>query len=228
MTGVKLSYEQVKMLALNSKFVPRPKTTSVESVSLAFDDFERRLRLSEKARKSPALTIIQGFDPDLDKGQPRYVAKFHIPNPQAEAPKMFLHVELALQQARKLLEVQVLDCQTLYVCPNINQKELNKLLQILKDERIVALPSDKNLGLCLVSADCYQENGLKLLLNPSYIEEEPDHELLSTSLATIVMKASNLLTWQQLTWLLDPIENRVTKVPVLKVIPKIHKSPIST
>lgn len=227
MTGVKLSYEQIKMLALNSKFVPRPKMTSVESVSLAFDDFERRLRLSEKARKSRALAITQGFDPDLDKGQPRYVAKFHIPNPMAEAPKMLLHVELALQQARKLLEVQVLDCQTLHVRPNIGQKELNKLLQILKDERIVALPSDKNLGLCLVSADWYQKNGLKLLLNPSYIEEEPDHELLSKSLETIVMKASNLLTWQQLTWLLDPIKNRVTKVPVLKVIPKIHKLPIS-
>ena len=86
MTGVKISYEQIKMLALNSKFVPRPKKTSVKSVSLAFDDFERRLRLSEKARKSRALAITQGFDPDLDKGQPRYVAKFHIPNPMAEAP----------------------------------------------------------------------------------------------------------------------------------------------
>ena len=227
MTSVKLSYEQVKMLALNSKFVPRPRKTSVKSVSLAFDDFERRLRLSEKARKSRALIVTQGLDPDLDKGQPRYVAKFHIPNSSAEAPKMLLHVEFALQQARKLLEVQVLDRQTLHVRPNISQKELNKLLQILKDERIVALPSDKNLGLCLVSADWYQENGFKLLLNPSYIEEEPDHELLSTSLETIVMKASNFLTWQQLTWLLDPIKNHVTKVPVLKVIPKIHKLPIS-
>jgi hypothetical protein len=52
MTSVKLSYEQVKMLAFNSKFVPRPNKTSVKSVSIAFDDFERRLRLSEKARKS--------------------------------------------------------------------------------------------------------------------------------------------------------------------------------
>ena len=227
MTSVELSYEQVKMLAFNSKFVPRPKKTSVKSVSIAFDNFERRLRLSEKARKSRALTIIKGFDPDMDKGQPRYVAKFHIPNPLAEAPKMLLHVELALQQARNLLEVQVLDRQTLHVRLNISQEELDKLLKILKDEKIVALPSDKNLGLCFVSADWYQENGLKLLLNPSYIEEEPDHELLSMSLATIVTKASNFLTWQQLTWLLNPIETHVTKVPVLKVIPKIHKFPIS-
>jgi hypothetical protein len=146
---------------------------------------------------------MKGSDPDTDKGQPRYVAKFHIPNPSAEAPKMLLHVEFALQEARKLLEVQVLDRQTLHVRPNISHKELDKLLKILKDERIVALPSDKNLGLCLVSADWYQENGLKLLLNPSYIEEEPDHELLSTSLAIIVTKASNFLTWQQLTWLLS-------------------------
>jgi hypothetical protein len=75
--------------------------------------------------------------------------------------------------------------------------------------------------------DWYHEQGLKLLLNPSYIEEEPDHELMMTTLETIVNKAKYFLTWQQSKWLLDPVENKITKVPVLKAMPKIHKTPAS-
>jgi hypothetical protein len=62
-----------------------------------------------------------------------------------------------------------------------------------------------------VTMDWYHEQGLKLLLKPSYIEEEPDHELMMTTLETIVNKAKYFLTWQQSKWLLDPVKNKITK-----------------
>ena len=51
--------------------------------------------------------------------------------------------------------------------------------------------------------------------------------MLQNTVETVVKKATTYLTWQQITWLLDPVKRKVAKVPVLKVMPKIHKSPIS-
>ncbi|KAJ7182934.1 hypothetical protein C8R43DRAFT_941019 [Mycena crocata] len=45
MSDVQLSLEQTKLLALNPKFVPRPKATLSASVTSSVDDFDRRLRL---------------------------------------------------------------------------------------------------------------------------------------------------------------------------------------
>ncbi|KAJ7838961.1 hypothetical protein B0H13DRAFT_1650444 [Mycena leptocephala] len=44
-TSVPLSHEQVKTLAFNQKFVPKPKATGLKSTLNALDDFSRRLRL---------------------------------------------------------------------------------------------------------------------------------------------------------------------------------------
>ena len=133
-------------------------------------------------------------------------------------------MEKALERAHNLLEVQILDNEALQVRPNMNHEELNKLLGILKDDHVVAIPADKNLGLCIVTSEWYDNVGLQLLQNPSYIEEEPDHWLLRTTMLANILKISeHLLTKQQYKWLTDPIENEVCKVPVLKVIPKIHK-----
>jgi hypothetical protein len=223
---IPLTPEQVKMLALNSKFAPRPKTTSVDSALTSFDDFVRRLRLSELARRKKSIQR-DGYDPDIEKNQKRYIPKFHIPNPDAQAPKLLLHVEDALAKARELLETQVLSHQTMFIRPNINHKELAKLLEILKEGQVIAVPSDKNLGLCLVTAEWYCQQAWKLLINPSYTEEEPDHIALWESLEVIVTKSENLLTSQQFKWLMKPVEAQFLKVPVLKVLPKIHKIPAS-
>ncbi|KAJ7740645.1 hypothetical protein B0H16DRAFT_1464868 [Mycena metata] len=94
LTDVTLTYEQVKILAMNSKFVPKPAKTSVESVLASLDDFARCLRLSERAKQQRYVKLVQGIDPDIDNGQPRYVPKFHIPVESAEAPALIRHVEM--------------------------------------------------------------------------------------------------------------------------------------
>lgn len=44
-TSVKLSNEQVKLLALNPKFIPKPSATRIEPTLEAVDNFSHRLRL---------------------------------------------------------------------------------------------------------------------------------------------------------------------------------------
>ncbi|SJL17766.1 uncharacterized protein ARMOST_21327 [Armillaria ostoyae] len=225
LSDVTLTYEQMKILALNYKFVPKPFKTTVASALESFDDFARRLRLSEAAKRRRYIAISRGLNPDLEKGQPAYIPKFHIPALEAEAEPLILHVEHALSRARDMIGGQLLDRQSLHIKPNVNHRELNKLLDILRDNNLVALPADKNLGLCVVTAAWYHDQAWKLLLNPSYQEEEPDHETLCEALGIIIDKSRDLLTRQQHKWLREPVHARRFKVPVLKVLPKIHKQP---
>jgi hypothetical protein len=106
-------------------------------------------------------------------------------------------------------------------------RKLTKLLKILEDEQVIAVPSDKNLGLCLVTAEWYYDAAWKLLIHPSYVEDEPDHIALWTALEAILLTSEHLLTSQQFKWLQAPVDSQVLKIPVLKVLPKIHKSPVS-
>lgn len=168
---------QSRMLSLNSKFAPRPSKTTTESIVASFDDFTLRVRLSEKARKARALRGIQN-GPDLEPdGQPKFVPKFHIPRPEATGPPLYTHVEMAFTAARQFC-IDSVEQQCLQVKPNLDAKEFDKLLKLLETCSVIAVPSDKNLGLCLGTAEWYYEQAWKLLLNPSYLEDEPDHLLL--------------------------------------------------
>lgn len=60
MTNVTLSDDQVRILAYNSKFAPKPPKTSVTSVRLSFDDFCRRLTVAAKSNERGRLGPIRG------------------------------------------------------------------------------------------------------------------------------------------------------------------------
>jgi hypothetical protein len=111
--------------------------------------------------------------------------------------------------------------------PSLNAREFTKLLKILEDEQVIAVPSDKSLGLCLVTAEWYYDAAWKLLINPFYIEDETDHIALWKTPEAILLTSEHLLTTQQFKWLQDPVDNQITRSPVLKVLPKIHKFPAS-
>ncbi len=49
------------------------------------------------------------MNPDLDKGQPTYIPKFHIPVSDVEAEPLILHVKHALACTREMIRGQVLD-----------------------------------------------------------------------------------------------------------------------
>ncbi|KAJ6616910.1 hypothetical protein B0H10DRAFT_2219091 [Mycena sp. CBHHK59/15] len=217
---------QQKILALNPKFVPRPRPTLVQHVSAALDDFDRRLQLRVAAENQPTLHKHFGVT-HLEVGQPHYVPTFHLPNPDASGPPLIDKIERALEKVRDRIEVEVISRQTLLVRPNVHDADLKGLLRLLADNSILAVPADKNLGLCLVTAEWYHNTVLSLLVNASYVEEEPDHLDLLLSLRTIVEATRDLVTKQQYLWLNRPCVLELKKVPVLKVIPKIHKLPHS-
>ncbi|KAE9383837.1 hypothetical protein BT96DRAFT_951000 [Gymnopus androsaceus JB14] len=125
-------------------------------------------------------------------------------------------VESALKKTRNQLQNEVLSRQVINVRPNIDTTNFQKLLGLLKVNGLIAVPADKNLGLCLVAMDWYHQAGLKLLHNKSYVEETPDHELLQYTYSEIQYK-----------WLRQPIKEKWDKFPTLEVIPKIHKLAIS-
>jgi hypothetical protein len=140
-----------------------------------------------------------------EKGQPPFVPKFHVPTPDAQGPPLNDKIEAALSKLSSQIEVEVLNRHSICICPNINAKDLDTLLRLLADNSILAVPADKNLGLCLVTAEWYHEMGLKLLENDSYEESKPDHHLLSSTLRSIVDRTKNLLPKQQFTWLSVPL-----------------------
>jgi hypothetical protein len=164
--------------------VPKPIKTSVTSIKLSFNDFTRRLRLSDAARRRNLIGGPTWSYSDVEKGQPTYVPKFHIPSLDAKTEKILQHMENALDLAGNLCIKIVGNRQCMTIRPNLNAREFTKLLKILEDERVIAVPSDKNLGLCLVTAEWYCDAAWKLLINPSYVEDEPDHLLLWSSLQT--------------------------------------------
>ncbi|KAJ7926667.1 hypothetical protein B0H13DRAFT_1862119 [Mycena leptocephala] len=67
-----LNPEQQKNLALNPKFVPRPRAPKVEEASEAIDGYERRLRLRVDSELQPTLHKHFGGE-DLECGQLRYL-----------------------------------------------------------------------------------------------------------------------------------------------------------
>jgi hypothetical protein len=225
-TPVSLSHEQVKTLALNQKFVPKPKAARPDSTLDAVEDFTRRLRLRVDKSVNDA-TLHAHFGEATERGQPRYVPRFHVPNPFAQGPPLLDKIESALSKFRDKIEVEVLSRQTLRIQPNINHDELKALLELLAENSVLAVPADKNLGLCLVTSDWYHSMGMKLLVNDSYVEDEPDHFLQLLTLRKIVHRARTYVTRQQHDWLNQPCVEEPSKVPILKVLPKIHKLPIS-
>ncbi|KAJ7716108.1 hypothetical protein DFH07DRAFT_785480 [Mycena maculata] len=222
MSDIELSHEQTKILALNSKFAPRPKATPVTSVTDSVDDFSCRLRLRvDKDIEDRKHNNLHQYFPGerTEKGQPVYVPKFHVPTPDAQGPPLIGKIEAALSKLSSQIEVEVLDRRSVCIRPNINAKDLDALLQLLTDHSILAVPADKNLGLCLVTAEWYHEMGLTLLENDSYEESEPNYYLLNSTLRNIVNRTKNLLPKQQFTWLSVPLNEAREKVPVLKVGP---------
>ncbi|KAJ7764134.1 hypothetical protein DFH07DRAFT_770540 [Mycena maculata] len=152
---------------------------------------------------------------------------FHLPVPDATGPTLIDELENALSKAHNQIEIKVLSQQSLLIRPNICDKDLDGILRLLANNSVLAIPADKNLGLCLVTSKWYESTAYKLLENDSYIEEDEDHVGLLLTLTMIVEKSKNLVTKQQHAWLKDPCITQPRKVPILKVLPKIHKSPIS-
>ncbi|KAJ6630637.1 hypothetical protein B0H10DRAFT_1938836 [Mycena sp. CBHHK59/15] len=107
---------------------------------------------------------------DMELGQPHYVPRFHIPNPDAQGLALIDKIEHALSKTRDHIEVKVLSRQMLHIHPNINHYNFKQLLELLVDNSVLAVPTDKNLGLCLVTTQWYHDMGLKLLENDSYVE----------------------------------------------------------
>lgn len=228
LTNVSLTPEQIKTLSLNQKFVPRPNATDLQPTLDAVDDFQRRLRLRVDKEISQPKTLHSFFGgEELERGQPRYVPSFHIPEPDAAGPALIDEIESALSKTRNQIEVEVLSKRALLIRPNIRQNDLDALLRLLADNSVLAVPADKNLGLCLVTSTWYEEMAFKLLENDSYVEDQPDHVGLLLTLRKIVEKSKDLVTVQQHRWLAQPCKDELQKVPILKVLPKIHKLPIS-
>jgi hypothetical protein len=60
----------------------------------------------------------------MEKGQPRYVPKFHIPPLDATAEKILLHMENALDLAGSLCIKIVENRQCMQIRPNLNVENL--------------------------------------------------------------------------------------------------------
>ncbi|KAJ6611733.1 hypothetical protein B0H10DRAFT_1952856 [Mycena sp. CBHHK59/15] len=160
------------------KFVPRPKATKVELTLKAVDDFSSCLCLQVNKKVNDPTLLAHFGGRDMELGQPQYVPRFHIPDPDAQGATLIDKIECALSKTRDQIEVEVISRQVLHICPNINQKDSKALLQLLADNSVLAVPADKNLGLCLVTTEWYHNMGLKLLVNDSYVEAKPDHVVL--------------------------------------------------
>jgi hypothetical protein len=88
-----------------------------------------------------------------EKGQPIYVPKFHVPSSHAQGPPLADKIETALSKLDSRIHVEVLDRRSVCIRPNITANDLDTHFELLADHSVLAVPADKNLGLCLVMAE---------------------------------------------------------------------------
>ena len=137
-------------VGLNYLFASPPRASMVVR---AWREFERRVRWSAvfvKESKTP-------YDPDYDSGR----------RSQKEPPLAPRAIEDGLLAGRQLLRSRVRHAHTArIVSRNVllsSLVDVTPLLEVLKDNAYLIVPTDKNLGVAVVAAEWYVAECRKLL-----------------------------------------------------------------
>jgi hypothetical protein len=215
------------------KYLPRSRSDP-QLILLAYDNFYDHLRwkikfIQESAKKSSSGLIEdkKSYDPDYSINKDRAMA-----DPVAN------YIEDGLKAGRAYWENFAL-CNAVPVSSSTKQEpdlvRVQEVVAFLKDRNYLVLPTDKNLGSCIVTRQWFIDMTNKLLSDPanySMITEEELVKILEIQILKVEDMASlveSALANQQLADFLRQHAHQdkrsVDSLLVFYGIPKIHKVP---
>lgn len=219
LTKQPIATDVVKALSLNYKFIPRPKPFPVHVAHQQWTDFARRLRFRYQYQSKP---------------NKEFLAKYWIPRPEAQPKVMPGPYEFALNLAKLAFDNLVDRAARMPAQkPNLSRSKLRSLRRVFDDNNVMVLPTDKNLGLCIVDSEWYINEGRKTLGDThtyELCEFNPEQALQEYQAVLHRMRVADpdCLRKQEWDWLTAPNLAQASHLPTLKLLPKIHKSPATT
>lgn len=217
LTQKDISEEVKRALSLNYKFIPTPARIPTSTALSQWEDFERRIRFRHQYN---------------GQSNPDFQIKFWIPKPNA-TPSLMPSQHEAILSAAKTAFVNLINqaAKAPVPRPNLGPRTRKALSGAFADPDIMILPTDKNLGLTVIDTTWYLEQGRETLQDAktySLCDYNPEQALEEYHNILHSLKGRDELTPQEWKWLWAPTLATATKIPTLKLLPKIHKSPAST
>ena len=223
------------ILSAGLKYMPRVKLET-RLVIDAYDDFCDRLRWKITWLKNSARKPNQVLEPE-DKISP-YDPDYRITKDRVSCDRVEGYIEDGLDAGRKYCQ-QFIDTFEPGQSSHRSKPELiraQEVVTFLKERKYLVLPTDKNLGVSVVTRQWFITNTVKLLNDPiAYrkISFEEVTEILEKTIAkvnTMADLAETGLQHVQLAEFLRQYANldsfTSTNLPTFYGIPKIHKQPV--
>lgn len=152
--------------------------------------------------------------------------KFIIPNHEWKPPVASAKIEESLAVGRREMAKQLSRIPRQLIKPNLSASMITTFKNFIDLPDIMIKPTDKNLGIAIVSTEWYT-NEIQRLLSDSktYKVSEPHMYQLEKCLTDIVKKHSIVIPEDEYKFILHRTQY-TSVLPVFHILPKIHKDPI--
>ncbi|KAK9238950.1 hypothetical protein V1525DRAFT_68284 [Lipomyces kononenkoae] len=214
-----LSFENRKMLSFNSKFIVKPRP-SLKLLHKSFEEFKRNVRL--RGFWAARFDEITADEPNTPQGAPL----FHVKSGWEPEP-LDEYMENAMQIMEKSAERFALRYNFKSFSRNVSNKRWEEFVKFIEDPSIIIKPSDKNMGLTIVSTDWYQkEAGFQLNSSTYEISSVNKFNAIARRLDLLVSGAveSEIISERIGKYLQESA--RHFELPNFHLLPKVHKVPL--
>ncbi len=193
-------------LANSFKYIPFTKDTSNAEIEQSIRRFRNRIRWKYIFRKSKKPMSAYYIKKDKD-ARPCH-------------PAVESYIEDTTDAIHGLMRLHP---------PQSKPSHFGKLQTFLRTNNLIVKPTDKNLGLCVMSRKWYEDEVLRQLRNSEVYEEEPmvEAELkqqVRNKLVIALQKMKINIFSEEHQFIMHKRLER--KLPMFYIIPKIHKQPI--
>jgi reverse transcriptase-like protein len=226
------STEQL-VLSKNLKFIPTPKPMEVNILAKAVFNLVRNIRIFHffQNNNNNTTSINDEFE--------QFKIKFHVPNPEWQPPFASMDVELFID---KLLEntsnyIKQHEHDNFKTKLNLSPTEFRALKDLIHNKSIIVKPSDKNAGITVMDRNDFISESMKHLNNSKNYKEisEQQCQLLADE---IKLLTASIFTYNNYSSSSKPWFNVLSKYclnninlkseSTFYVLPKVHKTPMST
>ena len=207
-SNYQLSHSENYLLSLGLNFRPTPKAIPIHTLKKQIDEFSRSIRLKHyfcgrnlnTGLYHPKLFVHSNWNPPIC---PPYI----------EIPLLALRHELC-------------GLKPFPHKPNLSHSELLTLSRLQANKTILVLPTDKNLGPAMVTADWYKRELDRLLNNEQFYKrvDEVPYTAIHDKLALILHRHGRSLGEKVVKYILQFVSNH--SPAKFKVLPKVHKNPL--
>jgi hypothetical protein len=220
-----LSPTEQLVLSKNLKFIPTPKPAQLETLRSSVDNLVRNIRIRS----------YFGDDNDNDE-EVEVKIKFHIPNPEwqppiSQEPEVEAFIDQLLINTNNYILYHSNDIYKSKL--NLSPTEFKSLKDLINNKSIVIKPSDKNAGITVMNRQDYIQETEKHLLNTKNYKElsEEESQSLNDDMKQImsqIFQYPNNRKWFKLISKFILSKYGTSQFGNFYVLPKVHKTPMST